>query len=185
MSIIRYGNLRIDQHGEGVNGHTYNSWLNSSDTEEKIRAEVDPAIAKEKEVDLIGGAFVNNGTYTAPDGQAYKTVSVAVSESQLTDLDVTENGIYEGRFKKVNVNVPTPTGTSLVATSLGTYEPVPGTMYNHVAIQGRDGETITENGQLSGLYQNPYIQVDVKEPKITYHAEDMSLEFEDIEMEVV
>ena len=36
-----------------------------------------------------------NGTYTAPDGQAYKSVEVDVPVLEEDSLSVTENGTYE------------------------------------------------------------------------------------------
>lgn len=163
MSVVKYKGLRLDTVGEEINGLTFNQWLKTANAESKIQAEVDPAIAREKEVDLLPLTITDNGTYTAPDGYAYKNVVASVGGVTYDDLEVTENGTYQPQsghaYKKVTVDVQSFDAEELEVTANGVYEPDTGKAYNKVTVQ-------------------------VPSAKVTYKAAAMELVFENIEMEV-
>lgn len=71
----------------------------------------------EKANDFFGNvkalSVEENGTYKAPDGSTYESVTVEVPPVDAGTLEVTENGTYEAEdgtaYSKVIVAVPEPT----------------------------------------------------------------------------
>ena len=114
------------------------------------------------EIELIPLSVIENGTYTPEEGQAFSTVTVAVPQTVLEQLNITANGTYEASsghaYDVVTVNVqPILDILSDTITENGTYvyEPeqgydgieqvvvnvsVPEPLFEHLT------ETITTNG---------------------------------------
>lgn len=200
MAVIIYKGVRYDTLQQTQWAHNALATLNS-------KAAVQPSPTKEQgDITTTGIAITDNGTYTAPEGQAYKTVSVSVPQPTLTTLNVTANGTYTGKFSEVNVDVPdTPIPTE--------YQDA----YDKVQTI-TTGERFTTNGTKTGLFENPQVLVpttseigvtlnvteggsytkepdtgytynkvvvDIPTAKFTYHALTMTGEFENIDIEAV
>lgn len=101
----------------------------------------------------------SNGVYRAPDGTAYDAVAVSVPGPTLTTLNATANDTYEGQFDRVVVNVPQLATEEIEVESLGTYTAPTNKAYSKVVVKGESNKTITENGDLTGLYENPRIAI--------------------------
>lgn len=155
MAVIIYKGVRYDTlYGGGYK--TGQDWLQQNESEIAVQ----PSPTKPQPSIVTESLSVTaNGAYTAPEGKAYSAVSVNVPQPTLDDLNVTENGEYNGQFKKVTVNVPTAEGVDLEVDHLGTYTPPAGKTYKKVVVNGTASASITENGQLTGLYDNPLIAV--------------------------
>lgn len=178
MAVIIYKGVRYDtMYGGGYKSGE--AWQQQNESEIAVQ----PSPTKPQPSIVTESLSVTaNGAYTAPEGKAYSAVSVNVPQPTLDDLNVTENGEYNGQFKKVTVNVPTAEGIDLEVEHLGTYEPsAPGQLFKKVVVQGQASAMITENGQLTGLYDNPVIAVPAaREEQIlppitengTYNADD-------------
>ena len=155
MAVIIYKGIRYDT----LYGGGYKSgqvWQEQNESEIAVQ----PSPTKPQPSIVTESLSVTaNGAYTAPEGKAYSAVSVNVPQPVLDDLNVTENGEYNGQFKKVTVNVDSKEEIETEIEHLGTYTPPAGKAFKKVTVVGHSSASITENGQLSGLYDNPLIAV--------------------------